>query len=56
MKTLKELLTENRESVISSIKYVFGIWKNEDVKVKMIEFFAYATEFANVESLSTSKT
>lgn len=55
MKTVKEILTENRDSVISSIKFTFRIWKNEDVKVKMIEFFAYATEFANVEILSASK-
>lgn len=55
MQTLKEILTENRNSVISSIKYSFKIWKNEDVKAKMIEFFAFATENADVERLSNSK-
>lgn len=55
MKNVKEILTENREAVISSIKWIFKVWKNEDVKTKMIEFLAYAEENANVENLSTSK-
>lgn len=55
MNTVKEILSENRESVISSIKWVFKVWKSEDVKAKMIEFLAYAEENANVESLSISK-
>jgi len=55
MTTIKDILTENRESVISSIKYMFKIWKAEDVKVKMIEFLAYAEKYGNVESLSISK-
>lgn len=55
MTTIKNILSENRESVISSIKWVFKIWKSEDVKNKMIEFLAYAEENANVESLYTSK-
>ena len=55
MKNLKEILTENRESVISSIKYVFKVWKAEDVKAKMIEFLAYAEKYASVESLNESK-
>jgi hypothetical protein len=42
MTTIKEILTANRESVISSIKFVFKIWKAEDVKVKMIELLDYA--------------
>lgn len=55
MTTVKEILSANRESVISSIKYVFQIWKSEDVKQKMIEFLVYAEQFANIEKLSTSK-
>ena len=57
MKTVKDILTENRESVISSIKFVFGIWKNEDVKVKMIELLDFANEkySTSVEELLASK-
>lgn len=55
MKTVKEILTENRDSVISSIKWIFKVWKSEDVKVKMIEFLAYAEANANVEALNESK-
>lgn len=55
MKTVKEILTENRDSVISSIKWIFKVWKSEDVKVKMIEFLAYAEDNANVEALNESK-
>jgi hypothetical protein len=55
MTTIKNILTENRDSVISSIKYVFNIWRPEDVKGKMIEFLAYAEKFGDVEKLSTSK-
>jgi hypothetical protein len=55
MKNVKEILTENRESVISSIKWVFKVWKSEDVKAKMIQFLSYAEENANVEFLNESK-
>lgn len=55
MKNVKEILTENRESVISSIKWIFKVWKSEDVKAKMIQFLSYAEENANVESLNSSK-
>lgn len=55
MTTVKEILSANRESVISSIKWIFKVWKAEDVKAKMIEFLAYAEENANVEALATSK-
>lgn len=55
MKTTKEILTENRESVISSIKWVFKIWKSEDVKVKMIDLLDYAELHADVASLASSK-
>ena len=54
MKAIKEILTENRESVISSIKWVFKVWRNEDVKVKMIEFLAFCEEHANIEGLNES--
>lgn len=55
MKNVKEILTENRESVISSIKWIFKVWKSEDVKAKMIDFLAYAEENADVEALNSSK-
>lgn len=55
MKTIKDILTENRDSVISSIKYIYKIWKVEDVKVVMIEFLAYAEKYGNVEMLENSK-
>lgn len=55
MTTVKEILTANRDSVISSIKWVFQIWKSEDVKIKMVEFLAFAEENASVELLVNSK-
>lgn len=42
MATVKEILSNNRESIISSIKWTFKIWKSEDVKVKMIDFLNWA--------------
>lgn len=54
MTTIKKILTENRDSVISSIKFIFKIWKQEDVKEKMIEFLAYAEQFGDLEKLSNS--
>lgn len=55
MTTVKEILSANRESVISSIKFVFKIWKAEDVKAKMIEFLAYAETRIDVENMAASK-
>lgn len=55
MNTVKNILTENRDSVISSIKYAFKIWKTEDVKVKMIEFLAYAEENLNIAAYEETK-
>lgn len=55
MKTIKDILTENRDSVISSIKYSFKVWKSEDIKAKMIDFLAYAEENGDVSSLEVSK-
>ena len=40
--TIQEILKANRESVISSIKFVFKVWKQEDIKIKMIELLDYA--------------
>jgi hypothetical protein len=54
MKTMKDILTENRESVISSIKFVFKIWKAEDLKVKMVEFLDFANTNYSVDSLINS--
>lgn len=53
--TIKELLTENRDSVISSIQFVFKVYRNEDVKIKMVEFLAYAKENLDVEYLVNAK-
>jgi hypothetical protein len=53
--TAKQILSENRESVISSIKWVFKVWKSEDVKQKMIEFLAFCEENMNIEQISESK-
>ena len=55
MTTIKEILTANRESVISSIKFVCKVWKQEDVKDKMVEFLEYAEKYGNVEKLAVSK-
>ena len=44
MKTVKDILSENRDSIISSIKYTFKVYDKEGVKNKMIEFFAWAQE------------
>lgn len=60
MTTIKNILSENRESVISSIKWEFKVWKSEDVKQKMIEFLAYMEKSVTendwlLEQLSTSK-
>lgn len=42
MATVKEILIDNRESIISSIKWTFKIWKQEDIKVKMVDFLNWA--------------
>jgi hypothetical protein len=42
MESVKEILSNNRDSIISSIKWTFKIWKQEDVKVKMIDFLNWA--------------
>ena len=42
MKTVKEILTENRDSIISSMKWSFKIWKKEDIKKEMINYLAWA--------------
>jgi len=59
MTTIKEILTENRDSIISSIKFIFKVWKNEDVKVKMIGLVNFInetyTEELLVERLLASK-
>jgi hypothetical protein len=53
--TTKELLSANRESVISSIKFVFKIYRQEDVIKKMIEFLAYAEKWIDVEKTANAK-
>ncbi len=53
--TVKEILTENRESVISSIKWVFKVWKAEDVKAKMIQLLAFAESNLSIEKFETCK-
>lgn len=44
MKTVKEILTENRETVISSIKFIFKVYSKKEIKTKMIELLEYAKE------------
>lgn len=55
MTTVKEILSENRDSIISSIKWIFKVWKAEDVKSKMIEFLAFCEENINAEEFAKSK-
>jgi 3-methyladenine DNA glycosylase AlkD len=50
MTTIKQILSENRNSVISSIKFVFNVWKKEDVKVKMFELLVFAEKNYSSES------
>jgi len=52
--TAKEILTENRDSVISSIKWIFKVWKSEDLKAKMIGFLEFAEAEINVDDLKKS--
>ena len=42
MKTVKEVLSENRDSIISEIKWTFKVYRAGDIKVKMLEFLSYA--------------
>jgi hypothetical protein len=55
MTTVKEILSANRDSVISSLKFQFKIWKDEDIKAKMVEFLAYAEARMDVEKMAASK-
>ncbi len=55
MKTIKDILTENRNSVISSLKFAFKVYDTESLKVEMIQFLAYAEENGDVKYLSESK-
>jgi len=42
MKTTKEILSENRDSIISSIKWIYKVYKKEDIKSKMEVFLNWA--------------
>ena len=42
MKAVKEILSENQKSIISSIKWTFKVYKKEDIKAKMIDFLSWA--------------
>lgn len=53
--TTKELLSANRESVISSIKFVFKVYRQEDLIKKMTEFLAYAEENVSAEKTASAK-
>jgi hypothetical protein len=55
MTNVKQILSENRESVISSIKFVCKVWKSEDVKIKMISFLAYAEQNLNIGEYEATK-
>jgi len=54
MSTIKQILTENRDSVISSIKFSFKVYNQEQVKEKMIEFLEFMEAKANVSELENS--
>lgn len=55
MTTIQQILTENRDSVISSIKYVFKVYSGEALKNKMIGFLQFAEKVSSVEELQNSK-
>jgi len=42
MKTTKEILSENRDSIISSIKWTFKVYRQDLIKAKMVEFLNWA--------------
>lgn len=51
---IRSILSSNRDSVISSIKYVFKVYKDDDVRKKATEFLAYAQDNADLERLLAS--
>ena len=55
MITVKSILSENRESIISSIKYIFSVYKMEEIKPIMVEFLDFAEKNMDVEKLAQSK-
>jgi hypothetical protein len=59
MTTIKEVLSENRESVISSIKFVFKVYSKRDIKIKMVELLEFANKNyssqSSIDSFLTSK-
>ena len=55
MKTIKDILSENRDSVISSIKYMFKVYRIEEIRPIMVRFLSYAEKYGDVESLENSK-
>lgn len=42
MKTVKEILGENRKSIISSIKWTFKVYGQNEIKQKMVDFLNWA--------------
>ncbi len=55
MNTVKEILTENRDSVISAIKYNFKVYDANGIKVKMIEFLAFCEKNLTVAHYEATK-
>jgi hypothetical protein len=42
MNTVKEILTANRETIISAIKWTFKVYATSDIAQKMTEFLAWS--------------
>lgn len=51
MKTIKDILTENRDSVISSIKFMYKVYRVEDIKPIMVRFLSYCETYVNAEQI-----
>lgn len=47
MKTVKEILSENRESIISSIKFTYKVYDHQGIVEIMKRFLDYAMENEN---------
>ncbi len=54
--TTVDILKENRNSVISAIKFVFKVYSKEGIRVKMNEFLNYCNKFPkDVQNAYSSK-
>lgn len=48
MGNIKEILSENRDSVISSLKYIFRCYKHTSLQVRMKQFLAFCEDNMDV--------